>query len=77
MAILWQYYLAIAVAMAVLVASWIAQAPLLLVIVAAIWFYYATLRCPLCKALIKTNRRNWWRFPERTCLKCGRDLTKP
>lgn len=77
MAVLWQYYLGIALGMAALAGSWIFQTPLLLIAVAAIWMFYTTLRCPGCRKLIKGNRRAWWRMPERTCLKCGRDLAKP
>jgi hypothetical protein len=76
MAVLWQYYLGIAVGMTALAGFWITGNPLLLVVVAAVWFYYATLRCPACNKLIKTNRPKWWRMPARICLKCGRDLTK-
>jgi hypothetical protein len=77
MAVLWQYYLGIAVATVVLVGFLITKTPILLIPVVGIWLYYATLRCPSCKMLIKANRKNWWRFPATTCLKCGRDLTKP
>jgi hypothetical protein len=55
----------------------IAKVPILLVFVAGIWLFYATLRCPDCKTFIKRNRQNRWSFPATTCLKCGRDLTKP
>jgi hypothetical protein len=77
MAVLWQYYLGIAVGTVVLVGFLITKAPILLIPVAGIWLYYAMLRCPSCKMFIKANRMNWWRPPSTTCLKCGRDLTKP
>lgn len=77
MAVLWQYYLGIAVGSIAVIGFLVARAPVLLVIVGGIWLFYTTLRCPNCKTLIRRNRVNRWTFPARTCLKCGRDLTKP
>ena len=77
MSVLWQYYLGIAVGTLVLIGFLLTKAPILLVPVLGVWLFYAFLRCPDCKTLIKRNRLNWWRFPATTCLNCGRDLTKP
>jgi len=77
MAVLWQYYLGIAVGTLVVIGYLITKVPILLVFMLGIWLFYALLRCPDCKTLVKRNRRNWWRLPATTCLKCGRDLTKP
>jgi len=77
MAILWQYYLGIAIGTLTLIAFSIIKAPILLLFMAGIWIFYATLRCPQCKTFIKGNRKNRWSFPATTCLKCGCDLTKP
>ena len=77
MAVLWQYYLGIAVATLVITGFLITKAPIFLVLTAAIWLFYATLRCPDCKTFIRRNRRHLWNFPATKCLKCGRDLTTP
>lgn len=76
MAVLWQYYLGIAVGTLLFVAYLIVKAPILLIAVVPLWLYYATLKCPGCKTLLKVNRLSWWRLPAKTCLKCGRDLTQ-
>jgi len=75
--VLWQYYLGIAVGALLIIAFLLTKAPIFLVLAFATWLFYALLRCPECKSLIKRNRRSWWRFPATTCLKCGRDLTTP
>ena len=77
MAVLWQYYLGIAIGTLMTAGFLITKAPIFLVPTAGIWLFYATLRCPECKTLIRRNRRNKWSFPATTCLKCGRDLAKP
>lgn len=40
----------------------LAKAPTLLIFAAAIWLFYATLRCPECKTFIRTNRQKRWSF---------------
>ena len=77
MGVLWQYYLGIAVGAVLMVGYAIVKAPILLIAFVPLWFFYATLKCPGCKTPLKANRLNWWRFPAKTCLKCGRDLTQP
>jgi hypothetical protein len=77
MSVLVQHYLGIAIGTIVLFGFLITKAPIFLALVAAIWIYYATLRCPQCRSLAKRNRKKWWRLPARTCLNCGRELTMP
>jgi hypothetical protein len=77
MSTLARYYLGIAVGTVMLLAFLITKSPVFFVAVAAIWIYYATIRCPNCRTFVKRNRRSWWRLPAGTCLTCGHDLTKP
>jgi len=53
MAVLWQCYLGIAIGTLMLIGFLIVKVPILLVFVAGIWLFYATLRCPECKTFIK------------------------
>jgi hypothetical protein len=77
MSVFWQYYLGIAVGWLVLMGYLLLKVPIFLVLLVGVWLFYTLLRCPDCKTLIKRNRLSWWRLPSTTCLKCGRDLTKP
>ena len=77
MAVLWQYYLGIAMGTLMIAGFALAKAPIFLVFAAGIWLFYATLRCPDCRTFLRSNRQHRWNFPATTCLKCGRDLTRP
>jgi len=77
MSVVSRYYLGVAANWAVLVMWFLTKLPIFLFLFFPVWLFYALQACPDCNALFKKNRLNWWRFPSTTCLKCGRDLTKP
>ena len=77
MSVVWRYYLGI-VAGAFAVLLWtLTKLPIFLSLFLIIWLFYVLQACPNCNAVFMRNRLSWWRFPSTTCLKCGRDLTKP